>query len=183
MRTYILPFAKPDAKIRMMFEDEAGFGRISDPAVCWAPRGVRPVVCCQHIREYRYAFGAADPIDGENFFLITPNCDTECMNIFLKELSIAYSKDYILMPLDNAAWHKSKTLEIPDNIRLFYLPPRTPQMNPIEQVWEEIRKRGFKNEFFQTLDMVVQKLCDTCNSLSFDCIKSITGRHWILSMF
>jgi len=105
------------------------------------------------------------------------------MNIFLRELSAAYPSDYILLLLDNAVWHKSKTLVIPDNIRLFYLPPRTPEMNPIEQIWKEIRKRGFKNKLFQTLDKVIDRLCDTCNSLTNACIKSITARQWIVSMF
>ena len=72
---------------------------------------------------------------------------------------------------------------IPDNIRLFYLPPATPEMNPIEQIWKEIRKRGFKNEIFQTLDKVVIRLCETICSLSNDIIKSITGREWILNAF
>ena len=183
MRTYILPFAEPDAKIRIMFEDEAGFGRISDPTDCWAPSGIRPIVCCHHIREYRHAYGTVDPIDGDNFFLIMPSCDTKCMNVFLRELSAAFPHDYILLPLDNAAWHKSKTLVIPDNIRLFFLPPRTPEMNPIEQIWKEIRKRGFKNSLFQTLEKVILRLCVTCNSLSNESIKTITGRDWLLSMF
>ena len=182
MNWYILPFAEPDAKIRLMFEDEAGFGRISDPADCWAPSGVRPVVPCHHIREYEYAYGAVDPVDGEKFFLVLPNSNTACMNIFLRELSAAYCNDYILLACDNAAWHKSATLEIPDNIRLFYLPPRTPEMNPIEQIWKEIRKLGFKNKIFQTLDKVILKLCDTCNSLTNECVKSIVGRNWILQM-
>jgi putative transposase len=85
--------------------------------------------------------------------------------------------------LDNATWHKSKILEIPENIRLFYLPPRTPEMNPVEQIWKEIRKRSFKNKIFQSLENVVDKLCETCNSLTSDCVKSITGRDWIISMF
>jgi putative transposase len=166
-----------------MFEDEAGFGRISTPAVCWAPSGIRPIVCCHHIREYEYAYGAVDPIHGDKFFLVMPNCNTECMNVFLRELSEEYPNDYILLPLDNAVWHKSKTLQIPDNIRLFYLPPRIPEMNPIEQIWKEIRKRGFKNKTFQTLEKVVERLSDTCISLTNSCVKSITGRDWILSMF
>jgi len=183
MRCHILPFVEQDAKIRIMFEDEAGFGRISDPTECWAPSGVRPIVHCHHIREYEYAYGAVDPISGDKFFLILPNSNTDCMNIFLRELSAAYPKDYILLPLDNAAWHKSKMLKIPDNIRLFYLPPRTPEMNPIEQIWKEIRKRSFKNTLFQTLDKVIQRLSCTCNSLTNECVRSITGRDWILSMF
>jgi len=183
MNCHILPFAEPGARIRFMFEDEAGFGRISDPTTCWAPLGVRPVVPCHHIREYEYAYGAVDPIDGDSFFLVLPNSNTACMNIFLRELSAAYHDDYILLALDNAVWHKSKTLEVPDNIRLFYLPPRTPEMNPIEQIWKEIRKRGFKNTLFKTLDKVIDKLCDTCNSLSKNTVKSVTGRDWILQMF
>jgi len=169
--------------VRLMFQDEAGFGRISEPSRCWSPSGTRPIVPCHHIREYQYAFGAVDPIDGENFFLVLPKSDTDCMNIFLHEISKTYPNDYIIMALDNATWHKSKSLVIPDNIRLFYLPPRTPEMNPIEQIWKEIRKRGFKNQLFQTLNKVIDRLCDTCISLTNDCVKSITGRDWIISMF
>jgi len=166
-----------------MYQDEAGFGRISDPAVCWAPSGIRPVVPCHHIREYQYAYGAVSPQDGESYFLVLPRCNTACMNIFLKGLSEAFPKDYILLPVDNAGWHKSKTLEIPKNIQLLYLPPRTPELNPIEQIWKEIRKRGFKNRAFKTLEKVVDKLCETVNSLSKETVKRITGREWILSMF
>jgi putative transposase len=183
MRCHILPFAGSNANIRLMYQDEAGFGRISDMAKCWAPKGVRPIVYRHHIREYEYAYGAVDPISGDKFFLVLPNCDAECMNIFLRELSAAFPVDYILLGVDNATWHKAKTLVIPDNIRIFFLPPRTPELNPIEQIWKEIRKRGFKNKIFKSLDKVVGHLCDTILSLSNDCVKSITGRQWILDMF
>ena len=165
-----------------MFEDEAGFGRINKPKYCWCFPGLRPTVPCHHIREYRYAYGAVEPLTGDSFFLIMPYSNTECMNIFLRELSAKYPNDYILLPTDRATWHRSKKLEIPENIQLFYLPPATPEMNPIEQIWKEIRKRGFKNELFQTLDKVVDRLCDTINSLSPDTIKSITGREWIIGI-
>jgi len=80
-------------------------------------------------------------------------------------------------------WHRAKGLIIPDNIELFMLPPATPEMNPIEQIWKEIRKLGFRNEIFHTLDKVVDRLCDTICSLSHDTIASITGREWICGMF
>ena len=60
--------------------------------------------------------------------------------------------------------------------------PYTPELNPIEQVWKEIRKDGFKNEIFATLDKVIDRLCDTINSLTVEKIKSITGRDWILAL-
>lgn len=166
-----------------MFQDEAGFGRINKPKHCWCKRGIRPCVPCHHIREYRYAYGAVEPLTGKSFFLIMPSCDTDCMNVFLKELSAAYPEDYIILACDGAAWHKSAGLEIPQNIKLIFIPPYTPEMNPIEQIWKEIRKRGFKNEVFSSLDKVVDRLCVTIVSLSAETIKSITARDWILECF
>ena len=105
------------------------------------------------------------------------------MNIFLRELSKRYSEDIILLCCDGAAWHKSATLELPENIVLFLIPPYTPEMNPIEQIWKEIRKRGFRNEVFATLEKVVDRLCDTIRSLSPQVVSSITGRDWVIKLF
>jgi len=173
----------PTKNVRLMFEDEAGFGRINEPKYCWCRKGYRPSVPCHHIREYRYAYGAVEPLTGESFFLVLPYSNTDCMNVFLAELSGQYPDDIIILVCDGAAWHRSGTLEIPGNIRLVHLPPATPEMNPIEQIWKEIRKRGFKNEIFATLDKVIDRLCDTICSLTNDTVKSITGRDWILSIF
>ena len=166
-----------------MFGDEAGFGRINKPKYCWCFKGLRPTVPCHHIREYRYAYGAVEPLTGESFFLVMPYCNTVCMNVFLRELSKAYSDDVIILVCDGASWHRAKALQIPQNIRLMFIPPATPEMNPIEQIWKEIRKRGFRNENFQSLDNVVCRLCDAICSLSTDVIKSITARKWIVDCF
>ena len=159
-----------------MFEDEAGFGRINKPKYCWCFPELRPTVPCHHIREYRYAYGAVEPLSGESFFLILPYSNSDCMNMFLCELSATYPNDVIILVCDGATWHKSNTLVIPKNIYFLFLPPATPEMNPIEQIWKEIRKRGFRNEFFQTLDKVVDRLCNTICSLNNDVVKSITAR-------
>jgi putative transposase len=166
-----------------MFQDEAGFGRINKPKYCWCFPGMRPTVPCHHIREYRYAYGAAEPLTGESFFLVLPYSNTECMNIFLNSLSERYPGDYIILPCDRAAWHTAKKLVVPPNIELFYLPPATPEMNPVEQIWKEIRSRGFRNESFHSLENVVDRLCEVIRSLSNATIKSITGRDWILNVF
>lgn len=166
-----------------MFQDEAGFGRINKPKYCWCEKGTRPSVPCHHIREYRYAYGAVEPMTGESFFLVLPYCNSEWMNIFLKYLSKQYPEDIILLCCDGAAWHKSQMLEVPDNIRLFYIPPYTPEMNPIEQIWKELRKRGFKNEVFATLEKVVDRLCEVICDLPKTVIQSITCRNWISQCF
>lgn len=166
-----------------MFQDEAGFGRINKPKYCWCFPRLRPTVPCHHIREYRYAFGAVEPLTGENFFLVMPYCNTACMNVFLKELSKAYVQDAIILVCDKASFHTTKALTVPQNVRLVFLPPATPEMNPIEQIWKEIRKRGFRNEIFLTLERVVDRLCKTICSLTNETIRSITAREWIVSCF
>ena len=166
-----------------MFQDEAGFGRINKPKYCWCEKGIRLSVPCHHIREYRYAYGAVEPLTGDGYFLVMPYCNTVCMSIFLKQLSEKYEDDIILLCCDGAAWHKYAGLEQPDNIVLFHIPPYTPEMNPIEQIWKEIWKRGFRNEVFSTLEKVVDRLCDTICSLNNEIISSITGREWIIKPF
>ena len=105
------------------------------------------------------------------------------MNLFLGELSRQYADDVVLLCCDGAAWHKSRSLQIPENVFLFHIPPYTPEMNPIEQIWKEIRKTGFRNEVFATLENVVDRLCDTICSLSAVTIRSITERRWISQCF
>ena len=166
-----------------MFQDEAGFGRINKPKYCWCSKGARPTVPCHHIREYRYTYGAVEPMTGESFFLIMPYCNTECMNIFLDELSKQYPDDEILMACDGAAWHKSKAMQVPKNIKLLSIPPYTPEMNPIEQIWRELRTQCFRNEVFATLEKVVDRLCQTINNLTPETVSSITKRDWICKIF
>ena len=169
--------------VRLMFGDQAGFGRINKPKYCWCFPGMRPSVPCYHIREYRYAYGAVEPLTGESFFLVMPYCNTDCMNVFLQKLSEAYPDDSIIFVCDGASWHRANDLVIPSNIKILYLPPATPEMNPIEQIWKEIRKLGFRNEIFESLELVVNRLCDTICLLTHNIIKSITGRDWILKCF
>ena len=105
------------------------------------------------------------------------------MNIFLESLSAAFPDDYIVLVCDGAAWHKSGALKRFPNIELMFIPPYTPEMNPIEQIWKELRARGFHNEVFQTLEKVVDRLCNTINNLTAETIRSITGRDWIIGCF
>ena len=173
---------KEHHNLRVMFQDEAGFGRINKPKRCWCAKGHRPTVPCHHIREYRYLYGAVSPLDGEMFSLVMSGTDTACMNIFLDQLGKAYPDDYIMLVLDNAAWHRSKTLEIPENIELYPLLPYTPELNPIEQIWEEIREKNFLNEVFANLSKVVDRLCEGTLRLMNDpsTVASITQRAWLM---
>ena len=84
---------------------------------------------------------------------------------------------------EDAQTYVDNKLHIPENIELFYIPPYTPEMNPIEQIWKELRITGFRNEVFASLEKVVDRLCDTICTLTSDTIKSITRRSWIINCF
>jgi hypothetical protein len=71
-------------------------------------KGIHPNVPCHHIREYRYAYGAVEPLTGESFSLVLPYTNTDCTNIFLNQLSKKYQEDHVLLVCDGASWHKSK---------------------------------------------------------------------------
>ena len=91
-----------DKMIRIMLQDEAGFGRISKSKYCWSRKHVRPSVPSHHVREYRYVYGAVEPLSGENFFLVLSQCDTVNKNVFLEYLLKQYEEDIILLICDGA---------------------------------------------------------------------------------
>jgi len=167
-----------------MFQDEAGFGRINRPKRCWCPKGCRPAVPCQHIREYTYAYAAVSPHDGEMVSLIMPQTNAVCMNLFLAEVSRRFPQEHILMIMDQAAWHTAKTLCVPDNIEIFPLLPHSPELNPVENIWDEVREKGFKNEVFNSLALVEDRLCETLADLEYSPsrVQGIAGWHWIVSI-
>jgi transposase-like protein len=164
-----------------MFEDEARFGRISDPRRCWAPPGVRPEVSTQLIREYEYAFAAVSPQDGTLDTLVLPTVNTEAMGVFLAEVSRRQAEEFIVMVLDGAGWHKARRLLVPANMRLLFLPPWSPQLNPVEHVWDEVREKWFGNRVFASLNAVEEQLITALRTLEEDAtrVASLTGFDWI----
>jgi transposase len=136
--------------VRIFFQDEARFGKICQLRKVWLPKGERSEVKAQHIRQYLYAYSAIEPKTGESVSLILPYANTACMTLFLQELSERYPEDEIVLVLDGAGWHRSRGLVVPSNIRLVCLPPYSPQLNPVEQLWKGLRSRFFGNSYFDT---------------------------------
>lgn len=145
-------------RLRIMFADEARFGRMNRPRPCWAPEGVRPQVACQLIREFVYLYGAVCPHDGTCAFLILPAADTECFQIFLDMLAKKHRRSHILLFVDGAGNHKCNDLEVPDNVTLQSIPAYSPELNPQENIWDEIREKIFKNYALKSMDEVMDKL-------------------------
>jgi transposase len=158
---------------------------MNDPKACWALRGVRPSVGAQLVREFLYVFGAISPADGCHDSLILPAANTACMNHFLAELRSRHPGEYILVILDGAGWHKSKTLVIPEAMELAKLPPYCPDLNPQEQVWDELREKAFGNRVFDSLDAVADAGAEGLRTIESrpESLKRLAGRDWILEPF
>jgi transposase len=170
-------------QLRLMFQDEARFGRINDPRRCWAPKGLRPEVGMQIVREYTYAFGAVSPHDGTFDSLVLPVVTAEAMSIFLAEVARRHPEEFILMILDGAGWHRANNLTVPENMRLEALPPYSPQLNPVEHIWDEVREKWFTNEVFNSLEAVEDRLVEALVALENDreFVASTTGFDWIIN--
>jgi transposase len=167
-----------------MFEDEARFGRISDPRRCWAPAGMRPEVEVQMVREYEYAFAAMSPHDGVLDTLVLPTVNAEAMSVFLAEVAQRHPNELILMVLDGAGWHRAKRLQVPANLRLIPLPPWSPQLNPVEHLWDEVREKWFANRVFASMTALEEQVVTALTILESDPQRtaSLTGFDWIRSI-
>lgn len=169
--------------LRVMFQDEARFGRISDCCYCWAKFPMRPTVKAMLTHQYVYAYGAVSILDGAFDSLVLPHVNSECMAIFLREIAGRYPNDNIVMILDGAGWHKSQSMPIPDNIRLLLLPPYSPELNPVEHLWDELREKHFYNQAFDSLDALEDQLVTGLRSLELDRqrVDSICAWEWIIN--
>lgn len=134
------------------------------------------------IREYTYSFAAVSPQDGELDTLILPNMYTSTLSIFLAEVSLRHPDEQITMVLDGAPCHRSGALKIPDNITLIEQPPYSPELNPTEHLWEELREKWFWNHTFKSLDFMQETLVTALNILESqrENVMSMTQFPWIM---
>ena len=111
----------------------------------------------------------------------TPSVHAEAMSVFLAEVSQRHPGEWIVMVLDGAGWHKAKRLQVPANMRLVFLPPWSPQLNPVEHVWDEVREKWFGNRLFDSLSAVEEQLIMALKILEEDAprVASLTGFDWI----
>ena len=151
-----------------MAEDEGRFGRVSIPRRAWAPPGIRPRAPRQIVREYTYVYAAVAPAEGKMAALILPTANTAMMQLFLEHVSQTFAGYFIVMQVDRAGWHGAKALVIPENIRLIAQPAYSPELNPVEHVWEELREKQLPNLALATLDEVVDRVCDGLRQLEAD---------------
>jgi len=174
--------SEDNREILVFFQDEGRFGRINNLTSCWVPKGKRASIGKQIIRQYIYAYTALCPATGDNFSMILPNSNTICMDIFLNELSEFYKNKRLIVIMDQTGWHTTGKLKGNENIVIWTLPARSPELNPVEYFWKHIREsKKFNNNTFNSIEDVAEKLEKALFEMHLDkeTVKSFANYSWL----
>ena len=167
--------------IEIWFADEARVGQKNKLTRRWARRGSRPSAAKDQRTASVYIFGAICPALGKGAGLVLPRCTTEGMARQLAEISRGVAPGaHGLVLVDRAGWHLSRRLVVPENLTLLLLPPRSPELNPVENVWQFLRDNWLSNRIFRCEADIVEHCCAAWNELMAQPwrIMSIGLRHW-----
>lgn len=132
----------------------------------WAPVGTRPTAPRDQRTASTYIFGAICPRHGKGAALVLPRCNIEAMNLHLAEIVTAIAPGaHAVLLVDQAGWHLSARLTVPSNITIVPLPPKCPELNPVENVWQFMRDNWLSNRIFASGEDLVGHCCDAWNKL------------------
>ena len=145
------------SSVNLYFQDEARFGMMTHLGRYLTACGVKPIVSYQHIFKTTYLYGSYSPINGDSFVWEINGVNTAVFEAYLQEFSKYKPNEYKIVVIDNAGFHSTKHIEIPENIYLLRIPPYAPELNPCEQVWQYIKNR-YKNQRFKTIEMLRNNL-------------------------
>jgi transposase len=167
--------------VEVWFADEARIGQKNKITRRWAKRGTRPTAPHDQRTASAYIFGAICPRDGKGAALVLPSCNTAAMALHLEEIAAAVAPGaHAILVLDQAGWHTSKKLPVPPNITLVPLPAKSPELNPVENIWQFMRGNWLSNRIFKSYEDILDHCCFAWNRL-VDMpwkIMSIGTREW-----
>ena len=168
-------------RVEIWFQDEARIGEKNKITRRWARRGTRPSAPHDQRIRSAYIFGAICPKFGKVAALVMPWCDTYAMTRHLAEVSRHVAEDaHAILIMDQAGWHMSNNLIVPGNITILPLPAKSPELNPVENLWQFMRQNWLSNRVFKSYDDIVNHCCDAWRKLeSQPCrIMSIGHQKW-----
>jgi len=163
------------------FQDEARFGQQNTTTRIWAETGSRPRVVQQQQFTYAYLFGAVCMTNGKTEAIIAPVSNMDVMRSHLKLISDATEVGrHAVVIMDGASWHKEYLDEGFPNLSIIHIPPYSPELNPIEQVWSWLRQNEIANRSFKDYDSIVDKCTTAWNNFRADVdgVISLCKRDW-----
>ena len=177
-----LPPAAAGKPIEIWFQDEARVGQKGTHSYIWAPIGERPLMVRDNRHDSAYLFGAICPDRAVGAAIIMPHVDAEAMSLHLAEISAQVTPGaHVVLLCDGAGWHQTGgRLRVPDNITLLPIPPYTPELNSMENVWQYLRQNKLCALVWDSYDDIVDACVCAWLFLSNDPnrIRSIGSREW-----
>ncbi len=143
-------------------------------------KGIRPKISSEIKREYGYLFGMIEPLTGKDFMMEMPSLDTAAMQVFMDEFGKEDETSLHLILMDNASAHTTEKLEVGENVRLIFLPASSPELNPIERFWKEL-KDWLSDYEPKTLAEVSELISQGLKSFSEKAMSSITSFEYLMS--
>lgn len=172
--------AHPDKRVEVWLQDEMRFGQQGTMTSVWGETNSRPKVVRQTEYEWCYIFGAVNPRSGNSSALVAPSVNTELMNKHLAFIAEeAGAGVHVVLVLDQAGWHKSKKLVVPQNVTLLHLPPYSPELNAIEKLWGYAQSHHTSNRVYRDYGHLFEAACQTCRDIDAERIKSVCRTGWI----
>jgi hypothetical protein len=171
----------PDTPVEVWFQDEMRVGQKNKLTYRWARKGSRPRAAHDQRTQSTYLFGAVCPELGTGAALVLPFCNSEAMQLHLNAIATKVSPGaHAIVILDQAGWHGARQLKVPHNISLMPLPPRSPELNSQENIWQLMRQNWLSNRVFKSYDDIVDHCCYAWNTLIAQPwkIMSIGLREW-----
>jgi transposase len=174
----------PESEIDVWFFDEHRVGLKPILRKVWAEIGKRPIAVGNHGYQWLYVYGFVKPKTGETLWYLIPRVNTKWLNVVFENFAKDRQQEGInsraLIVEDNAGWHRSKKVELPDLIHIEYLPPYSPELQPAERLWSLVDE-PLVNEYFETIDDIEAVLVNRCNVLCEMTkeIKKLTCYHWL----
>lgn len=148
----------------------------------WARRGSRPAAVKQTQYEWLYVMAAVCPQTGQSIGMLSPYISTEIVNVYLKQFATEIAIDvHAVLIWDQAGFHKSKELIIPENVTIIELPAYSPELNPVENLWQYLRSHYWSNRSYKDYDALREAACDAWQRvcLTDEMIKSICQANYI----
>jgi transposase len=177
-----LPSTTAATPVEIWFQDEARVGQQGTHAYIWAEIGSRPLMVRDNRHDSAYLFGAICPRRAVGAAMITPHANTEAMNLHLAEISTQVASEaHALLVCDGASWHqRGKQLVVPSNITLLTLPAYSPELNPMENVWDYLRQNKLCAKVWDTYEDIVEACKRAWHFLINDPerIRSLGARRW-----
>jgi transposase len=160
--------------------DEARFGQQGTNTRMWAPTGSRPTAVKQTRYEWVYLYAAVEPATGHSVALQAPHVNTATFNVFLRMVSEDLGPgDHAVLVMDQAGWHKARVLVVPDNITILYLPPYSPELNPVERLWGYLRSHYLSNRVYEDYSHLLDAGAQAWRQLTPEVIRSVCACDYI----